>query len=63
MAYSLTAAGTVSQIWRGTVKLMSERELTGWCSKYTVCEFQFQKVKLDNIFIIRCLECTAIHIS
>ena len=63
MAYSVTAAGTVSQIWRGTVKLISERELTGWWSKYAACEFQFQKVKLDNRFIIRCIECTAIHIS
>jgi hypothetical protein len=24
--------------------------MASWCSKYTVCEFQFQKVKLDNRF-------------
>ena len=63
MAYSITAAGTVSEIWRGTVELISEREMTSWCFKYTACEFQFQKVTLDNRFIIRCLECTIIHIS
>jgi len=28
MAYFVTAAGTVSQIWRGMVTLISDRQLT-----------------------------------